>query len=67
MGISYEDPDVTPLNLKLLENRVLMYTWNEGFDYQPWDPRFSHLSTWMKAIFFGNYRMFKIQINGYVY
>jgi len=64
VGVSYDDPDATFLTGQELESRVLERQWVLGLDYKPMDPRFTHLSAWMRDIFRGNFPNFVMHLRG---
>jgi len=59
VGVTYEDPVLKPLRFKSdMHRTALMYEWDYCMDYQPEDYRMTHLSDWLKSIFFGDYDSF---------
>jgi len=60
--VSYEDGDQTPL--KGNEAQFLRNQWAQGMDYQPQDPSFVHLSSWLRCIWAGDVERFETHIAG---
>ena len=65
VGVTYVDPDQSPVDGESFEGLVLNRVWELGMDYQPQDPNCRHLSAWLKDIFAGNYERFLKHIDGY--
>ena len=62
--VTYEDPDLTPIKRESRENRILRVEWLLNMDYKPLDPRCSHLSSWLMAIYKGDYPNFLVHLAG---
>lgn len=50
---SYDDGDQSPL--KGDKGHIMESCWSTGFDYNPANPRNSHLSDWLKVVWRGDY------------
>ena len=50
---SYDDGDQSPLSGDAAQ--FLRNQWAKGMDYAPWEPMFSYISPWLKAVFSGDF------------
>jgi len=53
-SVTYEDPELTPLVLGSFDTEALRMEWNMGLDYLPQCPKYTHLSSWLKTLYFGD-------------